>query len=59
MANGGVMRVAAIVRLLVQRRRVLGLLVDSTALVVLGQEFLDFPGVLLDADRKFEVFARD
>jgi hypothetical protein len=59
MANGGVVRVAAIIWLLVQRRRVLGLLVDGTALVVLGQEFFDFPGVLFDADGKFEIFARD
>jgi hypothetical protein len=57
MANGRVVRVAAIVRLLVQRGCVLGLLVDGTTLVVFRKEFLDFPVVLLDADGEFEIFA--
>lgn len=59
MSNRGVVRVAAIVWLLIQRRRVFGLLVHGAALVFLGQKLLDFPVVLLDANRKFEIFARD
>jgi hypothetical protein len=50
MADGGVVRVSSVVRLLVQRGRVIRILVDSAALV---------PVVLLDADRKLEIFARD
>jgi hypothetical protein len=59
MTHGRVVRVAAIIRLLVQRGRILGLLVNGTTLVFLRQELLDFPIVLLDADREFEIFARD
>jgi hypothetical protein len=59
MADGGVVRVSSVVRLLVQRGRVIRILVDSTALVLLGQEFFDLPVMLLDADRKLEIFARD
>lgn len=58
-SNRGIVRVTAIVWLLVQRGRVLGLLVDGAALVFLGQKLLDFPVVLLDADGKLEIFARD
>jgi hypothetical protein len=47
------------VRLLVKRRRVLGLLVDGTALVLLWQKLLDFPVVLLDANRELEVLSCD
>lgn len=59
MSNGGVVRVAAVVWLLIQRGRVFGLLVDGTTLVFLGQELLDLPIVLLDADGKLEIFACD
>ena len=53
------MRVTTVVWLLIQRWGVFGLLVDSAALVLLGQKLLDFPVVLLDSDGKFEIFARD
>jgi hypothetical protein len=59
MANSGVVRRSVVVWLLVQRWRILGLLVDGTALVLLWQEFFDFPVVLLDADGEFEIFAGD
>jgi hypothetical protein len=36
MADGGVVRVSSVVRLLVQRGRVIRILVDSAALVLLG-----------------------
>lgn len=45
--------------LLVDGAGVLGLVVDGTALFLLGQEFLDFPVVLLDADGKLEILASD
>ncbi len=49
-ANGGIVTLADIVRLLVKRRGVFRLLVESTTLVFLGEKFLDFPVVLFDAD---------
>lgn len=59
MAYGGVVRLAAVVRLLVQRGRVFGLLVNGATLVVLGKEFFDFPIVLLDTNRELEIFTGD
>ena len=38
---------------------VFGILVDCISAVVFGEEFLDFPVVLLGADRELEVFAGD
>lgn len=58
MTNNRVMRVAP-VRLLVERWGIVGVLVYSTALVIFRVCLLEFPVVLLDADRKFEIFACD
>lgn len=54
-----VMRHSRVVRLLVHRRGVFRLLVGGTTLVLLGQEFLDLPVVLLNTDGKLEVFTGD
>lgn len=59
MANSGVVRRSVVVWLLVQRWRILGLLVDGTTLILLWQKFFDFPVVLLDTDRELEIFAGD
>lgn len=53
MTDSGVMRLATVVWLLVQRRSILGLLVHGSALVFLRQKFLDFPVVLLDTNGEF------
>ena len=53
------MRRAFTTLLMVDGASVLGLVVDGSTLVLLGQELLDFPIVLLDADGKLEVFACD
>jgi hypothetical protein len=50
---------AAVVRLLVQRRRIFGLLIEGAALVVLWQELFDLPVMLFDADGELKVFASD
>jgi hypothetical protein len=55
-ADGRVVR-SAVVRLVVERGRVLGFVVHSAALLFLGEKFLDLPIVLLDANGEFEVFA--
>jgi hypothetical protein len=51
--------VSPIVWLLVQRGRVFRVLIEGAALVLLGQKLLDFPVVLLDANGKLQIFARD
>ena len=43
----------------VHSTRVFGILVDSGSAVIFGEEFFDFPVVLLGADREFEIFAGD
>ena len=58
MAEVRILRVSR-VRLLVDRRGVLRLLVDGAALVLLGEQLLDLPVVLLDADGELEVLAGD
>lgn len=57
-ANSGIVRVAR-VWLLVKRRRILGLLVDCAALILLWQKLLDFPVVLLDTNGKLKVLSCD
>jgi hypothetical protein len=58
-SSSRVVRGAVTTLLMVDGASVLGLVVDGSALVLLGQELLDFPIVLLDADGKLEVFAGD
>jgi hypothetical protein len=58
-ADCRVVRVSPVIWLLVQRGRILGVLVVGGALVLLRQKLLDFPVVLLDADGKLQIFARD
>jgi hypothetical protein len=58
-ADCRVVRVSPVVWLLVQRGRVVGILIVGAAPVLLGQKLLDLPIVLLDADGKLEIFARD
>jgi hypothetical protein len=53
------MRRAITTLLLVDGASVLGLVIDGSTLVLLGQELLDLPVVLLDADGELEVFAGD
>lgn len=56
MAKVGILRVSR-VGLLVDRRSVLGFLVDGASLILLWQQLLDFPVVLLDADGELEILS--
>jgi hypothetical protein len=58
-ADSRVVRLTPVIRLLVQRGRVFGLLVYGAAFVILGQELLDLPVVLLNADRELKIFTGD
>jgi hypothetical protein len=45
--------------LVIQTTGILGVLVDGIPSVVLGDEFFDFPNVLLGTDGEFEIFLCD
>jgi hypothetical protein len=49
----------AVIRLLVQARSVLRLLVHSVPSLLFREQLFDFPVVLLDADAELEIFAGD
>jgi hypothetical protein len=59
MTDSRVVRLTSVVGLLVQRGCIFGFLIYGTAFVVLGQQLLDLPIMLLDTDRKLEIFTSD
>lgn len=58
-SSSRVVRRAITTLLMVDGTSVLGLVIDGSALVLLRQELLDFPIMLLDADGELEVFTSD
>lgn len=54
-----VIGVSSLLRMVVHSTGVFGVLEDCVSSVIFGEEFFDFPVVLLGANREFEIFAGD